>query len=387
MLVNLPEHVLGQRIATPDPGLVQARTERRHVHVLLRERVPGMRRGPQQRQQRSRQRIIHRHVQVALGHRRDRSFAAQKFRERRRRLIAAHQHCDFQPARQCLGLLQNLQRLRKAPGLVIRMTQFRPAPELWLRADMCPPLARPRCSCRRRHAHRQRCGVTKYPIHHRDHRRPRAIRCIQPSFVDGPGCRGVVAIENFAKQPRIPAPPRKNRLLHIAHIEQTAPPFRVLHRLVDQILQYTPLRVTRVLKFVQQPVVKLRVEPPVDQQPRVAPDSARQHRHLPVGAGQQQTQHIRKRQPPRAPHRLVIIDLVAAQDGKQAARPLQTPPEFGTRDPGDQVNQRGPRPRPQRHFFPLDHQLHALRTGVELVPNLEAVPHQIFHRARQGRTR
>ena len=65
----------------------------------------------------------------------------------------------------------------------------------------------------------------------------------------------------------------------------------ILDRFIEQVTQNSPLRVTRVLKFVQQPMVKFGIQPPVDQQTAAAHLST-QHRAIRVGP--QQPLHIRK---------------------------------------------------------------------------------------------
>jgi hypothetical protein len=88
-------------------------------------------------------------------------------------------------------------------------------------------------------------------------------------FLDEPRQRRLVAIVNFPEQSRIALAPGKDRLFDITHIEEAALPRGILHHLIDQVLEHRPLARARVLEFIEQPVVDLRIEPEVDQQPAI----------------------------------------------------------------------------------------------------------------------
>ena len=82
-------------------------------------------------------------------------------------------------------------------------------------------------------------------------------------------CGAVLRRDDDPEQPRVALAPREDRLLHVADVEEAPLPRGILHRLVDQVAQHAPLAEARVLEFVEQPVVELRVEAKIDGQPRI----------------------------------------------------------------------------------------------------------------------
>ena len=144
-------------------------------------------------------------------------------------------------------------------------------------------------------------------------------------------------VKNLAEQPWIATAPSVDSLLHVSDIEQAPPTFRVLHSLIDQIAQDTPLRIARVLEFVEQPVIVFRIESPIDEQPSVFhPATHRQLRRTRIG--HQQPLHIRKREFACTPHEVVINRFVTAQHRMNTMRHFHTDL------------------RRQRLLLPLDHE-------------------------------
>ena len=80
-------------------------------------------------------------------------------------------------------------------------------------------------------------------------------------LLNRPGSGVVVVIVDFVKQHRIPAAPRVDGLLYVAHTEKTPSAGRILYGFIDQIPEHAPLAKARVLKFVEQPVVNLGIQP------------------------------------------------------------------------------------------------------------------------------
>ena len=157
------------------------------------------------------------------------------------------------PDRARVGLPQNRRRCREPPGHVVRVPQFRPPAGLRPGTRVLPPPPRTRGRRPRRDDAARRRRVTKDLIHHRQHRRPRPARFVGPPLRDHRLPPAFVAFENLAGQRRGPAPPPKNPLRHITHVEEAPPARRVLHRLVEQAAQHAPRRLARVLKFVPRP--------------------------------------------------------------------------------------------------------------------------------------
>ena len=96
-------------------------------------------------------------------------------------------------------------------------------------------------------------------------------------------------VNHMARQFRFTTTPPVNRLLLVPDLKVSTPPLGILQRLFHQRPQHFPLQQTGVLKFINQPVIKTRIETRINGQPRRARPAASQQkfdvvkRQLPFG--------------------------------------------------------------------------------------------------------
>ena len=177
-------------------------------------------------------------------------------------------------------------------------------------------------------------GVAKNLIDHSKHvraRAPRFVERINFKLIPGPL---VVFFLHTVEQPGIAAAPLVNGLLLIADAKERALTAWILHHLVDEIFHRPPLYGAGVLKFIEQPVVKLAVQAVLKIEP-IRGLASEQHTAI---TRREQQRQVAKHQTPGTAHLHVVTLLVRRQQAMNPSCALQ----FFFKFPGDAVAQNAP---------------------------------------------